>query len=88
MIKMKEKLPLIFRDIKVNHEAGRGSLCEDDIKNLEDWEFHANVTEDKFLVTEGFIELKGLGKRFQKRFPILLSKPFVNESYVVSEFFN
>ncbi|XP_032795585.1 multiple inositol polyphosphate phosphatase 1 [Daphnia magna] len=81
MIKMKEKLPLIFKDIKLNHKEGRGSLCEDDINNLEDWEFIANVTEDKFLVREGFLELKGLGRRFQKRFPTLLSKPYVNESY-------
>jgi multiple inositol-polyphosphate phosphatase/2,3-bisphosphoglycerate 3-phosphatase len=87
MIKMKDKLPLIFRDIKLNHEAGRGSLCEDDIKNLKDWEFLANVTEDKFLVGEGFLELKGLGKRFNNRFPKLLSKPFVNESYVVNKIF-
>lgn len=83
MIKMKERLPLIFKDINLNHKAGRGSLCEDDIKNLEEWEFHANITEDKFLVSEGFLELKGLGKRFRKRFPLLLSRPFVNESYVV-----
>lgn len=68
MIKMKTELPLIFRNTKGNHKAGRGSLCDDDIKNLEDWEFLANVTEDKFLVTEGFHELKGLGKCFQKRF--------------------
>lgn len=86
MIKMKEKLPLIFKDIKLNHKEGRGSLCEDDINNLEDWEFIANVTEDKFLVREGFLELKGLGRRFQKRFPTLLSKPYVNESYEVIQY--
>lgn len=83
---MKEKLPLIFKDIKLNHKEGRGSLCEDDINNLEDWEFIANVTEDKFLVREGFLELKGLGRRFQKRFPTLLSKPYVNESYEVIQY--
>lgn len=84
MMKLKERLPHILRDIKFNHKARRGSLCKDDIANLEDWKFQANVTEDKYLVREGVLELKGLGSRFQRRFPSLLSKPFINESYVVN----
>lgn len=58
-------------------------MCPDDIENLEDWKFIANITEDKYLVDEGFRELKGLGGRFQSRFPSLLTRPFVNSSYVV-----
>lgn len=84
MKKLQEKLPLIFKQIKSNMKEGRGSLCEDDIIDLEAWKFIANVTEDKYLVDEGVRELKGLGYRFQKRFPSLLTKPFVNESYVVN----
>lgn len=84
MKKLQEKLPLIFKNIKYNFKEGRGSLCDDDISELGDWRFIANVTEDKYLVDEGVRELKGLGYRFHKRFPSLLTKPFVNESYVVN----
>ena len=86
MKKLNETLPEILRKIKFNHKAKLGRLCEEDIANLDVWEFRANITEDKHLVTEGFRELKGLGFRFQKRFPSLLSKPFVNASYVVNVF--
>lgn len=62
-------------------------MCSDDVEELEDWKFIANITEDKYLVDEGVRELKGLGKRFQARFPSLLTRPFVNDSYVVGLFF-
>lgn len=81
---MKDKLPVLRDAILKNHKEKRGSLCEDDLENLEDWEFRANVTEDKFLVKEGHEELKNLGDRFQERFPELLTRPFENDSYVVS----
>jgi hypothetical protein len=59
-------------------------LCNDDIKNLVEWRFRASVTDEKFPVNEGYAELEDLGDRFQERFETLLTKPFVNESYVVS----
>lgn len=58
-------------------------MCKEDVAELEDWKFLANVKDDKYLVDEGFRELKGLGSRYQKRFPSLLTQPFANESYVV-----
>lgn len=83
MMELRDKLPLMRTNILKNHKDGRGGLCNDDLENLEDWEFRANVTEDKFLVNEGYKELKDLGDRFQERFEDLLTKPFVNESYIV-----
>ena len=86
MMELEEKLPLIRTQIINNHNEGRGTLCEDDLDNLAEWKFLANVTEDKFLVKEGYKELKGLGDRFQDRFPSLLTRPFDNNSYIVSCF--
>ena len=83
MQELEKALPLIRKMIVDNHSQGLGSLCVDDIDNLLDWRFRANVTEDKFLVKEGYKELEGLGDRFQDRFPGLLTKTFTNESYVV-----
>ncbi len=83
MITLQSLLPLIRNDVISNHKAGRGSLCKKDIKNFEEWTFRANVTDDKFLTREGYKELKGIGDRFQNRLPDLLSKPFVNSSYIV-----
>ena len=85
MTQMRDQLPLKVKEILNNHKEKRGTLCEDDLENLEDWKFIANVTEDKFLVKEGYEELKDLGDRYQERFPALLSRPFVNESYIVSK---
>ncbi|KAK4014322.1 hypothetical protein OUZ56_026848 [Daphnia magna] len=82
MIKLKSVLPLIQREIVSNYKAGRGSLCKDDIKNLEKWKFHADVDDGELLVKEGFKELKGIGDRFQHRFRTLLTRPFVNSSYI------
>lgn len=84
MIKLKSVLPLIQREIVSNYKAGRGSLCKDDIKNLEKWKFHADVDDGELLVKEGFKELKGIGDRFQHRFRSLLTRPFVNSSYIVN----
>lgn len=81
MTQLKTELPNLREIIIKNHKEGRGELCEDDLDNLEEWEFRANVEDDKFLVKEGYKELKGLGERFQERFPELLTRPFINESY-------
>ena len=70
-----------------NHKEGRGNLCEDDLDNLDDWKFRANVDENKFLVKEGYKELEELGERYQERFPGLLTQPFINESYIVMIFY-
>lgn len=84
MVQLQSLLPLVRNDIISNHKAGRGMLCKDDIENLEKWTFLANITDDKFLVKEGFKELEDIGDRFQDRFPKLLTKPFNNASYSVS----
>lgn len=81
---LKNELPILRQAIIKNHKEGRGQLCEDDLDNLNDWKFHANVSENKYLVKEGYKELKGIGERYQERFPKLLTRPFVNESYTVS----
>jgi len=81
MIILKNELPIVRQAILKNHKEGRGQLCEDDLDNLSDWEFRANVSENKFLVKEGYKELKGIGERYQERFPKLLTRPFINESY-------
>ena len=84
MKKLKKELPNFVKEIKFNFKAGKATLCEEDVLNLEEWKFLSNVNEDKFLVKEGFFELKGIGYRFQKRFPSLLTRPWANESYIVS----
>lgn len=84
MNKMNSILPIFRDNILLNHKAGRGSLCKDDLNNLEKWKFRANLTDDKFLVREGYKELAGLGNRYQDRFTSLLTKPFINSSYIVS----
>ena len=84
MMELETKLQSLRKQIVNNHNEGRGSLCEDDLDNLSEWKFLANVTEDKFLVKEGYKELQGLGDRFQDRFPNLLTRPFDNDSYIVS----
>ena len=87
MIILKNELPIVRQAILKNHKEGRGQLCEDDLDNLSDWEFRANVSENKFLVKEGYKELKGIGERYQERFPKLLTRPFINESYTVTNYF-
>lgn len=84
MIELQSALPLLRNEIVQNFKAGKGHLCKDDIENLEKWTLIANITEDKFLVKEGYEELEDLGDRFQDRFPKLLTKPFINSSYTVS----
>jgi multiple inositol-polyphosphate phosphatase/2,3-bisphosphoglycerate 3-phosphatase len=83
MLTLKSILPLIQNEIISNHKAGKGSLCKDDIENLEKWIFRANVNDDEFLVKEGFKELEDIADRYQDRFPKLLTKPFINSSYIV-----
>lgn len=77
MLTLKSILPLIQNEIISNHKAGKGSLCKDDIENLEKWIFRANVND------EGFKELEDIADRYQDRFPKLLTKPFINSSYIV-----
>ena len=83
MMTLKSILPLIQNEIISNYKAGKGSLCKDDVENLEKWVFRANVNDDEFLVKEGFKELEDIGDRYQDRFPKLLTKPFTNSSYIV-----
>ena len=86
-MELKNNLPIIRSAIIKNHQEGRGALCADDLDNLSGWKFRANVTKDKYLVKEGYKELKSIGERYQERFPDLLTRPFVNESYIVSFIF-
>ena len=83
MLTLRSVLPLIQNQIISNYKAGKGSLCKDDIENLEKWIFQANVNDDEFLVKEGFKELEDIGERYQDRFPKLLTRPFINSSYIV-----
>jgi hypothetical protein len=83
MMTLKSILPLIQNEIISNYKAGKGSLCKDDVENLEKWVFRANVSDDEYLVKEGFKELEDIGDRYQDRFPKLITKPFTNSSYIV-----
>lgn len=83
MKKMRSMLPEIREKILLNHKEKRGSLCQDDLENLKEWKFSANVADDKYLVREGHKELLSLAHRYQRRFPKLLERPFNNESYKV-----
>lgn len=83
MVKLKNELPILRQAINENHKEGRGNLCLDDLDNLNDWKFHTNTSESKYLVREGYKELNGIGERYQDRFPKLLTRPFANESYTI-----
>lgn len=84
MEKMQSELPKLRDSILLNHyEGNKGSLCQDDLDNLKDWKFSANVDDNKFLVREGQKEMLSLAHRYRSRFPSLLERPFNNESYKV-----
>ena len=87
MVKLKNELPILRQAINKNHKEGRGNLCLDDLDNLNDWKFHTNTSESKYLVREGYKELNGIGERYQDRFPKLLTRPFANESYTVNNIY-
>lgn len=85
---MRDELPVIQKHILANHESSRGSLCQDDLENLKEWKFSANIKHDKFLVREGHKEMLSLAHRLRESFKDLLERPFTNESYKVQPFSN
>ena len=71
MLEIKDR---IQRDILANYDAGRTSLCADDVELIRNWEFNPNATLDSDLdLTEsGWYEMQDMAERFQAAFPTLL----------------
>jgi len=65
MLTLRSVLPWIQNQIISNYKARKGSLFKDDLEDLENLIFQANVNDGKFLVKEGFRELEDIGERYQ-----------------------
>lgn len=66
------------QDILRNYDAGRTSLCASDLKLIREWRFDPSITveQEQFLTPTGWNELEGLGQRYQKAFPSILSPTY------------
>ena len=55
-----------LRNVECN-DSGRGSLCDQDILNLEMWNFTLTEDDDSLLTESGEDEMSGLGGRWRNR---------------------
>lgn len=73
----------LHQGILKNYDAGRSSICASDISLIRNWRFDTNITIEieQYLTVAGWNELKGLGERFQKAFPTILSNVYSSSDY-------
>lgn len=70
-------------DILKNYEAGKTSLCTNDLELIRNWEFDLNITNYEMqLTTSGWKELEGIGQRYQAAFPTLLPPTYFESHYL------
>uniref|UniRef100_A0A1B0D7V2 Multiple inositol polyphosphate phosphatase 1 n=1 Tax=Phlebotomus papatasi TaxID=29031 RepID=A0A1B0D7V2_PHLPP len=83
--RLSEELPRIQRDILEHYSTGgpENGLCREDVALLASWKWDSNVTEDKseFLSSQGWEDLRGIARYFQKQFPGLLKKNYSKEEF-------
>ena len=60
---MERQLPKIREQIVNNHRGGRGSLCAEDVDNLDSWDFYLTSQDDSLLTETGRKEMLGIGER-------------------------
>ncbi|KAG5672852.1 hypothetical protein PVAND_002941 [Polypedilum vanderplanki] len=74
----------LHRDVSVNYNAGRTSLCASDFNLLQNWSFDTNITLDKeqYLTVSGWNELEGLGRRYSEAFPTLLPRNYSRNDFL------
>ena len=60
---MERQLPKIREQIVNNHRGGRGSLCAEDLDNLDSWDFYLTSQDESLLTESGRREMLGLGQR-------------------------
>ncbi|CAG5040355.1 unnamed protein product [Parnassius apollo] len=60
--------------VKLNHENGKGSMCAQDVENLNNWEADPNMFKNvHHIAAEGYQEMFGIGYRIRKAFKGLLT---------------
>lgn len=60
-----------------------GSLCSLELEALKEWNPPPTLaeTDEKILVEQGRVELRGIGRRFKERFSTLLDKKYDNSTF-------
>lgn len=67
-----------------NYAQGKTSLCASDIELIRSWQFDPNITLEyaQYLISAGWSELEGIGRRYQAAFPSLLSSTYSPNDYL------
>lgn len=73
----------LHRDVVMNNENGRTSLCASDSHLINQWMFDPNITleMEQLLTTSGWNELQGMAQRYQLSFPTLLPSTYSPTDY-------
>jgi len=68
----------LLRDVDVNYEAGRTSLCELDHILMQGWALEANFTLENqgMLIQSGWDIMRDLAQRYQQHFPTILPSTY------------
>jgi hypothetical protein len=63
-----------------------GELCDSEIASLSSIKADHSLreSEEKYLVSQGTVELMGIAGRYRKRFPNLFSQKYANETFKVA----
>jgi hypothetical protein len=61
-----------------------GTLCAQDVDNLEKWTPQAVQTLSMNLTPQGYKDAYNMAQRFKFRFPTLLNQPYSPDKYEVS----
>ncbi|XP_047021848.1 multiple inositol polyphosphate phosphatase 1-like [Helicoverpa zea] len=64
------------------HERGKGQLTNQQLNDLQDWDFDIDPEEESHLTLEGKDEMILMAERMQKRFPNAIKQKYNNKTFL------
>lgn len=79
---------MLYKDqIISSYDRGNSLLCAQDVDNFREWEVHRSfIEEPNMIMSEGYQEMLGIGKRFRASFSKLLNN-LTEEDYLFTPTF-